>query len=181
MDAYQQELHIEDELLSGMRADANAVLQKLLQNMVEKDSMEGKLTISLEISLVPEWIPNNDPLIEGNTRRVLTPTFSHKVGSMMQIKKEAKGGKICDGYELVWDEERKEYVLRPIANTQQMTIFDTDFRQVDVEAGSEQAAIEGNAFAALPAPADGDESENDISDEFGANDSGGDDDYPYID
>ena len=34
MDAYQQELHIEDELLSGMRADANAVLQKLLQNMV---------------------------------------------------------------------------------------------------------------------------------------------------
>ena len=104
MDAYQQELHIEDELLSGMRADANAVLQKLLQNMVEKDSLEGKLTISLEISLAPEWIPNNDPLIEGSTRKVLTPTFSHKVGSMMQIKKEAKGGKICDGYELVWDE-----------------------------------------------------------------------------
>lgn len=181
MDAYQQELHIEDELLSGMRADANAVLQKLLQNMVEKDSLEGKLTISLEISLTPEWIPNNDPLIEGSTRKALTPKFSHKVGSIMQIKKEEKGGKKCDGYELVWDEERKEYVLRPIANTRQMTIFDTDFRPVDDEAGSEQAAIEGNAFAALPAPADGNESANDISDEFGANDSGGDDDYPYID
>lgn len=93
MDAYQQELHIEDELLSGMRADANAVLQKLLQNMVEKDSLEGKLTISLEISLTPEWIPNNDPLIEGSTRKALTPKFSHKVGSIMQIKKEEKGGR----------------------------------------------------------------------------------------
>ena len=54
-------------------------------------------------------------------------------------------------------------------------------KKCDDEAGSEQAAIEGNAFAALPAPADGNESANDISDEFGANDSGGDDDYPYID
>lgn len=128
MEGYEQELHINDELFAGMRDDADRVLQKLLKNMVEKDSLEGKVTIGIDVTLVQEFIPNRDPNIEGETRRVLTPKFSHKVGSVMQIKNEAKGDRNCDGTELVWDEERGEYVLRPIANTEQMTIFDADFR-----------------------------------------------------
>lgn len=128
MEGYEQELHINDELFAGMRDDADRVLQKLLKNMVDKDSLEGKVTIGIDVTLVQEFIPNRDPNIEGETRRVLTPKFSHKVGSVMQIKNEAKGDRNCDGTELVWDEERGEYVLRPIANTEQMTIFDDDFR-----------------------------------------------------
>ena len=133
MEGYEQELHINDELFAGMRDDADRVLQKLLKNMVEKDSLEGKVTIGIDVTLVQEFIPNRDPSIEGETRRVLTPKFSHKVGSVMQIKNEAKGDRNCDGTELVWDEERGEYVLRPIANTEQMTIFDDDFRCVNEE------------------------------------------------
>ena len=124
MEGYEQELHINDELFAGMRDDADRVLQKLLKNMVEKDSLEGKVTIGIDVTLVQEFIPNRDPNIEGETRRILTPKFSHKVGSVMQIKNEAKGDRNCDDTELVWDEERGEYVLRPIANTEQMTIFD---------------------------------------------------------
>lgn len=133
MECYEQELHINDELFAGMREDADRVLQKLLKNMVEKDSLEGKVTIGIDVTLVQEFIPNRDPNIEGETRRILTPKFSHKVGSVMQIKNEAKGDRNCDGTELVWDEERGEYVLRPIANTEQMTIFDADFRCVNDE------------------------------------------------
>ena len=42
MECYEQELHINDELFAGMREDADRVLQKLLKNMVEKDSLEGR-------------------------------------------------------------------------------------------------------------------------------------------
>ena len=160
MEGYEQELHINDELFAGMRDDADRVLQKLLKNMVEKDSLEGKVTIGIDVTLVQEFIPNRDPNIEGETRRVLTPKFSHKVGSVMQIKNEAKGDRNCDGTELVWDEERGEYVLRPIANTEQMTIFDADFRCVNDETseagggdeGEGQPALEGRRVAASPGP-----------------------------
>lgn len=161
MECYEQELHINDELFAGMREDSDRVLQKLLKNMVEKDSLEGKVTIGIDVTLVQEFIPNRDPNIEGETRRVLTPKFSHKVGSVMQIKNEAKGDRNCDGTELVFDEERGEYVLRPIANTEQMTIFDADFCCVNDETseaggddGEEQPALEGRCVASLPGPSD---------------------------
>lgn len=192
MEYFEQKLHIEDELFDGMREDADRVLQKLLKNMVEKDSMEGKVTINIDVNFVQEFIPNRDPNIEGETRRVLTPKFSHKVGSVMQIKNEVKGGKNCDGTELVWDEEKGEYVLRPIANTDQMSIFDADFRCVNDEPEEEceedQNSIEERKIMALPGPADKEESaeEDDMSDIFGMNPpedmpfaDDGEDDYDY--
>ena len=160
MEGYEQELHINDELFSGMRKDADRVLQKLLKNMVEKDSLEGKVTIGIDVTFVQEFIPNHDPNIRGETRKVLTPKFSHKVGSVMQVKNEAKGDRNCDGTELVWDEERGEYILRPIANTEQMTIFDASFRCVnnpekeDTDGTGEHPTLEGRGIAALPGPAD---------------------------
>lgn len=208
METYEQSLHINDSAFEGMRADADRVLQRLLKNMVEKDSMEGKVTITIDVSLIQEYIPNRDPNVEGETRRTLTPKLSHKVGSVMQIKNEAKGDTNYDGMEMVWDDERKEYVLRPVANTEQMTIFDADFRCVndeDVEAVDDsQTALEGRMVAALPGPIEneadseetgaGDSKEEytednisqteDISEEFdGASEplpfSEGDDDYDY--
>ena len=183
MEGYEQELHINDELFAGMRDDADRVLQKLLKNMVEKDSLEGKVTIGIDVTLVQEFIPNRDPNIEGETRRVLTPKFSHKVGSVMQIKNEAKGDRNCDGTELVWDEERGEYVLRPIANTEQMTIFDADFRCVNDETseagggdeGEGQPALEGRRIAALPGPSDteGDGTEGEVAEEAPGGDTEG--------
>lgn len=208
METYEQSLHINDSAFEGMRADADRVLQRLLKNMVEKDSMEGKVTITIDVSLIQEYIPNRDPNVEGETRRTLTPKLSHKVGSVMQIKNEAKGDTNYDGMEMVWDDERKEYVLRPVANTEQMTIFDADFRCVndeDVETvDGSQTALEGRMVAVLPGPieneADGEETgvgdskeeytednisqTEDISEEFdGASEplpfSEGDDDYDY--
>lgn len=158
MDGYEQNLHINDSAFEKMRSDADMVLQRLIKNMIEKGSMEGKVTITIDISLSQEFIPNRDPKIEGETRRALTPKFSHKVGSVMQIKNEAKGDTNYDGMELVWDEESGEYILKPIANTEQMTIFDADFRCVNdpEEPSDEQPVLEGRCVAALPGPSDND-------------------------
>lgn len=190
MEAYEQNLHINDSAFEKMRADADRVLQRLIKNMIEKDSMEGKVTITIDVSLTQEYILNTDPNIEGETRRVLTPKLSHKVGSVMQIKNEAKGDTNYDGMELVWDEDSGEYILKPIANTEQMTMFDADFRCVndpEEETIEEQPALEGRCVAALPGPtaveANDDGEKEDISGEFDGDNplpfEGDDDEYGY--
>lgn len=143
MESYEQELHIDDELFAGMRMDADRVLQKLLKNMVENNSLEGKMTIGIDVAFIQDYIPNHDPSVEGESRRILIPKFSHKIGSVIQIKDEAKGKRNCDGNELVWDDKREEYVLRPIINTDQMSIFDANFRCVnDPEVDEEMESSE---------------------------------------
>lgn len=172
MEGFEQNLHIADSAFEGMRHDADRVLQKLLKNMVEKESLEGSVTIKIDVSLTQEFIQNTDPDIEGETRKVLSPAFTHKVGSMMQIKDEAKGGINYEGMEMVWDDELKEYVVKPIANTTQRSIFDDDFRCVNDPEGEpgeegEQPALEGKRVAALPGPTDreGDEMEEGVDNE----------------
>lgn len=171
MDTYQQEFHIDGDLFGKMRRDADRVLQELLKNMVEKDSLEGKITINIDIRLTKDFILNRNPDIKGETRKILIPKLQHKIGSVMQIKGEAKGDSCCDGDELVWDEESGEYVLRPIADTEQMSIFDADFQYVedpDTEntfSGEGQAVLEGNAWMALPGPAEGDAEQDAVENE----------------
>lgn len=158
MEVYERNLHIDDEAFEGMRMDADRVLQKLIKNMVEKGALEGSLTIKVDVLFQQEYIPNYDPEIEGESRKVLMPSFSHKVGSVMQIKDEAKGGSKYDGFELIWDDEAGEFVMKPITNTAQRNIFDVDFRCVNDEGGGseegEERFLEGRCVAALPGPSD---------------------------
>ena len=124
-------LHIDDETFRKMRIDADQVLQKLLKNMAEKGSLDGKITINIDISFTEETVQNKDSNIEGDIRMVYTPKFQHKVSSVLQIKNEQKGDMNCDGMEMVYDELKKEYVLRPIIGREQMNIFDMEYTQPD--------------------------------------------------
>ena len=83
-------LKIEDETFEQLREDMNQVLQKLLANMAEKGSTEGKLTVGIDVSFTEEKVANRDPNIPGDSIIVHTPSFSHKVGSVLQIKNEKK-------------------------------------------------------------------------------------------
>lgn len=187
MDGFEQNLHINDSAFEGMRHDADRVLQKLLKNMVDKDSLEGSVTIKIDISLAPEYIANMNPNIEGETRRILTPAFTHKIGSMMQIKDEAKGGINYEGMEMVWDDELKEFVVKPIADTAQRSIFDADFQcceDVDSEVvyEEEQPTLEGRRISALPGPSagEGEETEEGVDENAPVDDtevSDGNEDY----
>ena len=154
-----------------------------------KGSLEGKMTITIDVSFTEETVQNRDPNIEGDMRIVHTPKFQHKVGSVLQIKNEQKGDMNCDGMEMIWDNEKGEYVLRPITGRDQMSIFDMEVQNAQESATDaevvEGEVLEGRKIPALPmnepeddesdgSPQDGPQDEEDMSDEFG-------DDYGYDD
>jgi len=167
MEKFERSLHIGDQAFDGMREDIDRTLQRLVKNMLEKGSLEGKLTISLEVEFEQEHIPNHNPAIKGETRVITSPKFSHKVGSIMQIKNEVKGGIDNNGMELVWDDELGEYILKPVADTEQCTIFDVDYDVVHDEYDYDSLEeIEGSQANALPDPEeDDDEGYDDFEDD----------------
>ena len=180
----ERSLHLQDETFSKLRDDADQVLQKLLANMAEKGSLEGKLGITVDVSFVQETVQNRDANIEGETRVVYTPRFKHKVGSVLQIKNEQKGDMNCDGMEMYWDTEKGEWMLRPITGRDQMSIHDivtpdnAKYKDAEIVEGE---ALEGRKISALPGPTDdlsyglsenSPTDDEDLSDEFG-------DDYNY--
>lgn len=126
---FVKELRLDGELFDQVREDFNFVLQRLLGNMQEKGADSGALTLKLEIDFDTDRIQNFDPDIEGETRTINKPKFKHKITSTVQIKDE-KGGNMDTEMELVMDEETGCYVLQPVANTGQRSIFDADFRDV---------------------------------------------------
>ena len=82
----------------------------------------------------------------------------------MQIKNEVKGDTSNDGMELVWDEDKGEYVLKPVANTEQMTIFDADFRCVNDE--DEECRTENGVLLLPSTENDDSEEENEVAEEI---------------
>lgn len=95
---------------------------------MEKGSTNGSLTLKIDVSFTQEYIPNYDPKVEGESRKINKPSFKHKVTSTVQIKDE-KAGNMDTEMELAFDEDSGEYVLRPIANTTQKSIFDSDYKE----------------------------------------------------
>lgn len=145
-------LHFEDDTFKKLRTDADQVLQKLLANMAEKGSLEGKMTITIDVSFTEETVQNRDPNIEGDMRIVHTPKFQHKVGSVLQIKNEQKGDMNCDGMEMIWDNEKGEYVLRPITGRDQMSIFDMEVQNAQ-ESATDAEVVEGEVLEGRKIPA----------------------------
>ena len=136
MNDFDKKLDFDSDTFENMKHDMNFVLQRLLGNMIEKQSNEGSMTIKIDVTMVKEFIPNYDPNIKGESREISKPQFKHKVTSAVKITDE-KGGNLNNEMEMVMDEETGCYVLQPIANTQQRTIFDSDFMQGQKQEGEE--------------------------------------------
>lgn len=127
IDEFVKKINFNEDTFADAKRDMNFVLQRLIDNMLNKGSTEGSMTLKLDVTLKEEFIPNFDPDIEGETRKVDKPVFKHKVTSQMQIKDE-KSGNMDTEMELVLDDETGEYVMKPIANTTQRSIFDSDYQ-----------------------------------------------------
>ena len=56
----ERTLHFEDETFAKLRNDADQVLQKLLSNMAEKGSQEGKLTITMDVVFEEEAVMDTE-------------------------------------------------------------------------------------------------------------------------
>lgn len=88
------------------------------------------MTLKLKISLEKGTAPDFSEIKYRAERDIVRPTFTHKVSSVMQIKCE-KSGILSGDYELVWDEESGDYIMRPIDNGQ-ISLFE-DREQISSE------------------------------------------------
>lgn len=123
---YIKRLDFDSETFEDMKTDMNFILQRMLGSMIEKNSTEGCMTIKIDINMVQEWIPNNAPDIEGETRMIRKPQFKHKCTSSIKITDE-KVEMLNNEMELDIDNNGC-YYLKPIVGTMQMSIFDKDFQ-----------------------------------------------------
>ena len=178
---YVKKLDFDSDTFADMKRDLNTILQKLLGNMTETDTTEGSIALKIDVTFIREFIPNYDPSISGETRRIQKPQFKHKITSAIKINDE-KSGNMNSEMELVWDEESQMYVMQPVANTAQRTIFDADFYDVTdmdergPDTTGESPELAGREVPALPGPDydyeephdDGDEPDDveDITDEI---------------
>lgn len=104
MNEYDKRLDFDSDTFEGMKHDMNFVLQRLLGNMIEKQSTEGSMTIKIDVTMVKEFIPNYDPNVKGESREISKPQFKHKVTSAVKISDE-KSGNLNNEMEMVMDEE----------------------------------------------------------------------------
>ncbi len=113
----QYELTLNSETFAALKADFDLVLKKTLSNMQKKGSDSAEVKVSLKTALSKAEDSNikiND--LDG-MREVLIPRFDHKVASVLQIKDEASGT-LGGNFELVFDENRKSWIMREIIGPQ---------------------------------------------------------------
>lgn len=134
MNDFDKRLDFDSDTFENVKHDMSFVLQSLLGNMIEKQSTEGSMTIKIDITMVKEFIPDYDPNTKGESREISKPQFKHKVTSVVKINDE-KNGNLNNEMEMVMDDETGCYVLQPIANTRQRTIFDSDFMKCKEQDG----------------------------------------------
>lgn len=152
MDKFMKALDFDSDTLGNVKRDMNFVLQRLIGNMMEKGSTNGSLTLKIDVSFTKEYIPNYDPKVEGESRKINKPSFKHKVTSTVNIT-DKKYGNMDIEMELAFDEDSGEYVLQPVANTTQKSIFDSDYKEnlkPDDEEKSEKEEPKG--IPQLPGP-----------------------------
>jgi len=118
-----------DLTLSGdtfweMKNDFDEILLKTLSSMEYKNSSSAEITLKMEISLPEIYLPDLSIVNHTATRKAIAPRFEHKVSSVIQTKNKVSG-RFNGNYELIWNEERKEYIMREI-NNGQMNFYDDD-------------------------------------------------------
>lgn len=113
-------LTLESNAFSKMKEDFNRILRRTLVNMQDKKSNEATVTIKLSVKLEDAEVP--DYTSKHDTRTIKKPQFDHKISSVMQIKSE-ESGSLKGEYELVWDGDLQDFVMKPIYDGQ-TSIFD---------------------------------------------------------
>lgn len=126
MQDFVKKLDFDSDTFENIKKDMNFILQRLICNMQEKECSEGSITLKLDVEFSREYIPNFNPDVSGESRQIAKPKFTHKVTSQMQVKGEKKGS-LDTEMELFFNQATGQYELRPVADTSQKTIFDSDY------------------------------------------------------
>lgn len=143
-------LNINSNAFEAMKTDFDKVLKRTLANMQIKESDAATLTIKLNITLTETDVPDFDAANPNAMRKIQKPRFDHKVSSVMQIKSE-ESGSLKGEYELVWDEEAQDFIMKPIDDGQR-SFFDDDYVEVDDNVVVDADTDNEDGQKALPAP-----------------------------
>lgn len=119
-----QEITLESDTFSKAREDFNFMFQKLLKRMYKNESIEGSITLKINVDMKHDFVIGED----GETQRVDKPVFIHKIDTTVPLK-DSNGGKNETGMVLVYDEELGRYILEFDATGGQKTIFDPEYQQ----------------------------------------------------
>lgn len=111
------ELSLNGNAFAVLKADFDNVLQKTLTNMQQKGSEAAEVKIGLKISFDKEVMSGIQINNLDGQKEVVIPRFDHKVASVLQIKDEVSGS-LGGEYALVYDNVRKDYVMREIVSPQ---------------------------------------------------------------
>lgn len=116
------DLSLNGETFASLKKDFDTILERTIGNMTMKGAEDATITIKLGVSLQKTSVP-----AKGSIREVTKPTFKHDIASVMQVK-DKMSGQLTGNMELVWDDDMKQYVLRPIDDGQ-TSLFDQDADQ----------------------------------------------------
>jgi hypothetical protein len=109
-------LSLDGDAFALMKNSFNRMLTNMLKTMQSKEVEEGSITLKLDVTLASEIVPID---AEGKKTRTATkPVFEHKIVVNVPLKGEAKGEAGGEGYELIYDPETKEYVMKKITGPQ---------------------------------------------------------------
>lgn len=110
-------LSLNGDTFAILKEQFDNVINRTVGNMQMKGADDATLTLKLSIAL--EKTSRNTP---DGIRDVVIPKFKHDISSVMQVKDKVSGQLVGD-YQLVFDEDEGQYVMRKI-NDGQMNIFD---------------------------------------------------------
>ncbi len=138
------ELTLDSDTFEGVRKSFDIVMQRLMKSMADTNSDEAKITITVDVKLDTDFVPNYVDGKQNVGRDIKKPTFKHKVASAITVKDEASGNNNTE-MELVYDTESKTYVLKPVMGGEQMTMADY-LKQQSEHNDNEQSQNNGPAL-----------------------------------
>lgn len=158
---------IDGEALASLRTDIDTMMARTLKTMAMTQNGEATVSVKIKITLNKEVIPTED-----GVRNAVRPVFEHDVQSVVQTKDKTSGS-MNGEYELVYDEETDEWVMK--STRRQISMFDANEQPVEAEVvDAEPRRIA--AVRALPA-GDPDDCEEDDEPSYDQPDADPDDDY----
>ena len=140
-------LSLKSDTFNALCSDFDQILRSTLNGMEETDQDVAEIAVKVKITLTPDSAPDFSVKGGQQTRSITKPKFDHAVSAVIQ-KKEKKTGTLSGNYELVWDRETCQYVMRPIDNGQ-VSLFDKD-KQPD-EGIAEPAGLPEGKLSLPPA------------------------------
>ena len=117
-------LSLKSDTFNALCSDFDQILRSTLNGMEETEQDVAEINVKVKITLTPDSAPDFSVKGGQQTRSITKPKFDHAVSAVIQ-KKEKKTGTLSGNYELVWDRETCQYVMRPIDNGQ-VSLFDKD-------------------------------------------------------